>query len=89
MSWIESAYYSRYYFFYEGELSAYKYAWDVTVSVDESKVYEENREAVRQIVSALDQIAAGAMVKILIRYVIAEHLQQTCTLSLIINISKN
>ncbi len=61
MSWIESAYYSRYYFFYEGELSAYKYAWDVTVSVDESKVYEENREAVRQIVSALDQIAAGAM----------------------------
>ena len=61
MSWIESAYYSRYYFFYEGELSAYKYAWDVMVSVDESKVYEENREAVRQIVSALDQIAAGAM----------------------------
>lgn len=62
MSWIHSAFFD-YYYFYEGELSIYKYDWKVYISVDESKVYEENLNGVRALVSSINQESDEAFSK--------------------------
>ena len=60
ISKVKSAYFEAYYH-YIGKLSPYTYSWTATLSVDESQLNDENREAVSAIVAEVNGKSAATL----------------------------
>ncbi len=61
VSVVRSAYYGNAWQYYEGEMSSYEYAWNVSFSIDESAIAAENVEAARQVVEEVNNGYADAV----------------------------
>ncbi len=57
MSYVASAFFENYFYYYEDVQTSYAYAWDVTLSVDESKVKPIDSVFVEDIVDEINSMA--------------------------------